>query len=81
MSTHAKRQYIGSTNNTVPFNKAEKPVLDALGLINDRRRLLSPNFIPFNELLTAGYMDDQKMSVSEEYPSGEKLLHSPVVPQ
>lgn len=60
-----QNQYVASTRDTTPFHKAEKPVKDALALIEDRRAWVCGNFSEgyFNEILSAGYMENQKMNV------------------
>jgi hypothetical protein len=56
-------KYVGGTGNTVPFDKAPSSVCGALALIKERTRLVLRRDIPFNEILSAAYMERQKMSV------------------
>lgn len=58
------KKYVGGTGNTVPFDKAPSSVCSALALIKERSRLALQKDIPFNEILSAAYMEKQKMSVS-----------------
>ncbi|KZS98688.1 hypothetical protein SISNIDRAFT_448982 [Sistotremastrum niveocremeum HHB9708] len=53
-------KYIGQAEFTTPLNVAADPVKKALALIQNRVKLLIPG-VRFNEILTAAYMEDQKM--------------------
>lgn len=57
-------QYVGGTGQTVPFCDAPDCVRRALALIKERVSLALCTDIPFNEVLSAAYMERQKMSVS-----------------
>ena len=57
-------QYVGGTDNTVPWDRAPSAVCDALGLITHRMRLALGIDANFNEVLSAAYMERQKMAVS-----------------
>ena len=59
-------KYVGGTDNTVPFTEAPACVRKALDLIKERAYLglqLDEPF-NFNEVLSAAYLERQKMSVS-----------------
>lgn len=62
-----QNQYVASTRDTTPIHEAEQPVKDALALIEERRALVLKNFSKgyFNEILSAGYMENQRMSVRD----------------
>lgn len=63
-------QYVGGTGNTVPFDKAPSSVCGALALIKERSRLALQKDIPFNEILSAAYMEKQKMSFHSDSERG-----------
>ncbi|KAF9241593.1 hypothetical protein BU15DRAFT_44647 [Melanogaster broomeanus] len=54
--------YVGGTGNTIPFHEAPDCVKRALALIMERSKKALRIDIPFNEILTAAYMERQKMS-------------------
>ncbi|KAI5123916.1 hypothetical protein M0805_006334 [Coniferiporia weirii] len=54
-------KYIVGTNTTVPFEQAPKSVNGALQLIKDRASLVVDEDANFNEILTAAYMEEQRM--------------------
>ena len=56
-------QYIAGTENTVPWEQAPVAVEAARKLINDRMKLAINMDYHFNEVLSAGYMEKQKMAV------------------
>lgn len=57
-------QYIGGTGNTVPFDAAPSAVVEARALIQSRMKAVDLSVGEgFNEVLSAGYMEQQKMSV------------------
>ena len=59
-------QYVGGDENTVPWEKAPTAVNRALDLIKQRIQEAELSFAPdFNEVLTAAYMEKQKMAVSQ----------------
>ncbi|KAJ7097191.1 hypothetical protein B0H15DRAFT_773342 [Mycena belliarum] len=55
-------QYVGGTSNTVPFDRAPSAVIQARKLIE--KRILEALGVPytFNEVLSAAYMEQQKMA-------------------
>lgn len=57
---------MGGTANTVPFSEAPSAVLGALDLIKLRiqQAKVDVGSEVFNEVLTAAYMEQQKMAVS-----------------
>ena len=56
---------MGGTANTVPFDCAPSAVVHALDLIKQRVKEADIGVPPdFNEVLTAAYMEKQKMAVS-----------------
>lgn len=58
-------QYVGGDENTVPFDRAPSAVNRALSLIKQRIEEAKVDIPPtFNEVLTAAYMEKQKMAVS-----------------
>ena len=56
-------QYVGGTDNTVPFEHAASAVLRALELIKSRAEAALGKRPEFNEILSAAYMERQKMAV------------------
>ena len=58
------RQYIGGAERTTPLAEGAKPVIGALELIQDRIAAALGKHIDFNEILSAAYMEKQKMAVS-----------------
>ena len=64
------RQYVGGTANTVPFNAAPSAVMKARDLIQDRMNSViqaEQSQYTFNEVLSAAYMEKQKMAVRHVY--------------
>ncbi len=59
-------QYIVDTNGTVPFDEAPEAVRTALAFIKSRATAALKKPIDFNEILSAAYLEEQKMSVSYE---------------
>ena len=57
-------QYIGGAARTTPLNEGAPAVLKALSLIQRRIESTLGKRIDFNEVLSAAYMEKQKMSVS-----------------
>ena len=57
-------QYVGGTDNTVPWDRAPSAVCDALSLIQTRMKLALGIDAHFNEVLSAAYMERQRMAVS-----------------
>ncbi|KAL4078381.1 hypothetical protein V8B97DRAFT_1865931 [Scleroderma yunnanense] len=64
-------QYVGGTENTVPFTEAPDCVRRALDMIKERAYLGIELNVPFNEVLSAAYLERQKMSFHSD---GEKGL-------
>lgn len=56
-------QYVGGTDSTVPFSSAPSAVLQALKLIQIRAQAVLGTKPQFNEILSAAYMERQKMAV------------------
>lgn len=56
-------QYVGGADNTVPFEPGSA-VTDALNLIKKRTEQALGHERDFNEVLSAAYMEKQKMAVS-----------------
>lgn len=56
-------QYVGGTDSTVPFSQAPTAVLRALDLIRTRAQAVLGTKPNFNEVLSAAYMERQKMAV------------------
>ena len=57
------RQYIGGAERTTPLEGA-RPVKVALKLIRHRIAMALGKHIYFNEVLSAAYMEKQKMTLS-----------------
>ena len=57
-------KYIGGAERTTPLAEGAKPVIGALELIQDRIARALGKQIDFNEILSAAYMEKQKMAVS-----------------
>jgi hypothetical protein len=62
------RQYIGGAERTTPLEEGPEPVRDALKLIQHRIATALGKHIHFNEVLSAAYMEKQKMAVSSCSP-------------
>lgn len=58
-------QYVGGTDHTVPWERAPSAVCDALELIKLRMKRALDIDANFNEVLSAAYMERQKMAVSK----------------
>ncbi|KAF8556398.1 hypothetical protein OG21DRAFT_1483158 [Imleria badia] len=63
-------QYVGGSGHTVPFRDAPDCVRRALALIKERSSLALRTDIPFNEVLSAAYMERQKMSFHSDSEKG-----------
>ncbi|KAG8213942.1 hypothetical protein J3R82DRAFT_10688 [Butyriboletus roseoflavus] len=63
-------QYVGGSGQTVPFCEAPDCVQRALALIKERSTLALHTNIPFNEVLSAAYMERQKMSFHSDNEKG-----------
>jgi hypothetical protein len=59
------RQYIGGAEHTTPLEEGARPVKDALKLIRHRIATALGKHIYFNKVLSAAYMEKQKMAVSD----------------
>ncbi|KAJ7486451.1 hypothetical protein FB451DRAFT_1026144 [Mycena latifolia] len=62
--------YVGGTDNTVPFDRAPPAVIQARELIE--KRILEALGVPhkFNEVLSAAYMEQQKMAFHSDSERG-----------
>ena len=58
-------QYVGGTANTVPWDQAPRAVIGARELIMQRMKQALGINGGFNEVLSAAYMEKQKMAVSD----------------
>lgn len=58
------RQYIGGAERTTPLEHGAEPVMGALRLIQHRIETTLGKRVDFNEVLSAAYMEKQKMTVS-----------------
>ncbi|KAI0075119.1 hypothetical protein K474DRAFT_1646966 [Panus rudis PR-1116 ss-1] len=63
-------QYVGGTDNTVPFDNAPTAVLSALDLIKLRMRQALNFDYSFNEVLSAAYMEKQRMAFHSDAEKG-----------
>ncbi|KAJ7181183.1 hypothetical protein C8R46DRAFT_598816 [Mycena filopes] len=62
--------YVGGTDNTVPFDRAPRAVVQARALIQKRMyEALGMNYA-FNEVLSAAYMEQQKMAFHSDSERG-----------
>ncbi|KAF9793414.1 hypothetical protein BJ322DRAFT_996426 [Thelephora terrestris] len=68
-------QYVGAADKTLPFDQCPPCVLQALELIRTRAAIMLGERPPFNELLTAAYMEKQSMGF---HTDGERGL-GPIV--
>ncbi|KAJ6513520.1 hypothetical protein DFH09DRAFT_941340 [Mycena vulgaris] len=62
--------YVGGTDNTVPFDRAPGAVIQARDLIQKRIREALGVPYEFNEVLSAGYMEQQKMAFHSDSENG-----------
>lgn len=62
--------YVGGTENTVPFGNAPKAVVKAQQLIANRVTAALGRLVEFNEILSAAYMQDQKMAFHSDAERG-----------
>jgi hypothetical protein len=67
-------QYVGGAERTTPLEDGAKAVLGALALIKHRIATALGKDVSFNEVLSAAYMEKQRMAVSDLY------LHPAIVP-
>ncbi|KAI0949242.1 hypothetical protein AcW1_008912 [Taiwanofungus camphoratus] len=63
-------QYVGGTDNTVPWESAPTAVRHALALIERRMKNALGMPSPFNEVLSASYMEKQKMAFHSDSERG-----------
>ncbi|KZT66370.1 hypothetical protein DAEQUDRAFT_730349 [Daedalea quercina L-15889] len=63
-------QYVGGTDNTVPWDRAPSAVRDALELIRIRMKMALSMDANFNEVLSAAYMERQKMAFHSDAERG-----------
>ncbi|KAG9316630.1 hypothetical protein JVU11DRAFT_2684 [Chiua virens] len=63
-------EYVGGTGNTVSFSEAPECVRRALAVIKERSGLALQADIPYNEILSAAYMERQKMSFHSDSEKG-----------
>ncbi|KAI8993885.1 hypothetical protein BD414DRAFT_480733 [Trametes punicea] len=69
----AVHQYVGGTANTVPFDSAPSAVVKARDLIQERMTSVLPadsGEYVFNEVLSAAYMEKQKMAFHSDSERG-----------
>jgi len=62
--------YVGGTDNTVPFDQAPSAVVDARALIRKRISEALGMDVDFNEVLSAAYMEKQKMAFHSDDEKG-----------
>ncbi|KAI5981104.1 hypothetical protein EDD15DRAFT_2184664, partial [Pisolithus albus] len=62
--------YVGATTGTVSLAEAPSCVRDALNLIEERVKLVVKPDTRFNEVLTAAYLENQKMSFHSDDERG-----------
>jgi len=62
--------YVGGTDNTVPFDKAPSAVMKARDLIQERMLQALGLRSEFNEVLSAAYMERQKMAFHSDSERG-----------
>ena len=64
---------MGGAGLTTPLDQGASPVLKALKLMKRRIRLAIGHKVPFNEVLSAAYMEHQAMAVRVIYYSCYKV--------
>ncbi|KIK67152.1 hypothetical protein GYMLUDRAFT_257086 [Collybiopsis luxurians FD-317 M1] len=62
--------YVGGAANTLPWDRAPSAVVKAKAFIEKRTELALQKCIQFNEVLSAAYMDKQKMSFHTDDEKG-----------
>ncbi|KAF5389462.1 hypothetical protein D9757_004253 [Collybiopsis confluens] len=62
--------YVGGTANTLPWDRAPSAVVKAKAFIEERVNLALGMSLDFNEVLSAAYMDKQKMSFHTDDEKG-----------
>ncbi|KAK2464305.1 hypothetical protein APHAL10511_003762 [Amanita phalloides] len=63
-------QYVGGTANTLPWSKAPGAVVSARNLIQSRVSKALRQSVNFNEVLSAAYMERQRMSFHSDSEPG-----------
>jgi len=66
----APYKYIVDTNGTVPFDEAPEAVRAALAFIKSRATAALKKPVDFNEILSAAYLEEQKMSYHSDSEPG-----------
>ncbi|KAI0730325.1 hypothetical protein C8Q72DRAFT_776282 [Fomitopsis betulina] len=69
-SQNCMSQYVGGTDNTVPWDRAPSAVCDALELIKLRMKHALGIDGQFNEVLSAAYMERQRMAFHSDAERG-----------
>jgi len=69
-NTGAPYQYIGGAERTTPLEEGAQAVLGALALIKHRIATALGKDVPFNEVLSAAYMEKQKMAFHSDSERG-----------
>ncbi|TCD66726.1 hypothetical protein EIP91_001019 [Steccherinum ochraceum] len=69
-NTGEEYHYIAGTENTVSWEEAPAAVIGARKLINERMQLALNKSYLFNEVLSAGYMEKQKMAFHSDAEKG-----------
>ncbi|KAH8107752.1 hypothetical protein BXZ70DRAFT_9324 [Cristinia sonorae] len=69
-NTGEEYHYVAGTENTVPWEKAPGAVIAARALINERMKQALGLDYEFNEVLSAGYMEKQKMAFHSDAERG-----------
>ncbi|KAN0107182.1 hypothetical protein V8E52_010384 [Russula decolorans] len=69
-NTGSPYQYIGGSDRTTPMEDSAKAVRGALELIKQRIATVLGKQIPFNEVLSAAYMEKQKMAFHSDSERG-----------
>ncbi|KAJ7103828.1 hypothetical protein C8R44DRAFT_808235 [Mycena epipterygia] len=62
--------YVGGTDNTVPFDRAPSAIVQARDLIQRRIHEACGTKVVFNEVLSAAYMEQQKMAFHSDSERG-----------
>ncbi|KAF7793923.1 hypothetical protein EIP86_005045 [Pleurotus ostreatoroseus] len=63
-------KYVGGDANTVPFDRAPSAVVQALELIKQRMEEAELSEVGFNEVLSAAYMEEQRMAFHSDSERG-----------
>ncbi|KAI0066145.1 hypothetical protein BV25DRAFT_1797181 [Artomyces pyxidatus] len=69
-NTGAPYQYVGGADQTVPLETGPSAVRDALALIQKRIEMTLHRHEPFNEVLSAAYMEKQRMAFHSDSEKG-----------